>query len=50
MGDESYELTLEKKRIPIGRFGHPQEIASVVELLVTNAYMTNKVGYGTLGV
>ncbi|TFK38451.1 NAD-binding protein [Crucibulum laeve] len=30
-------------RIPIGRFGLPNEIASVVEMLVTNAYMSNKI-------
>ncbi|ETW76558.1 hypothetical protein HETIRDRAFT_389594, partial [Heterobasidion irregulare TC 32-1] len=29
--------------IPMGRFGQPEEIAAVVELLVTNSYMTNKV-------
>lgn len=29
--------------IPMGRFGMPEEIASVVELLISNAYMTNKV-------
>ena len=27
----------------MGRFGQPEEIAAVVELLVTNSYMTNKV-------
>ncbi|TFK66067.1 NAD-binding protein [Pluteus cervinus] len=32
-----------RKRIPVGRFGLPDEIASVVELLVCNAYMTNKI-------
>jgi len=30
--------------IPVGRLGVPDEIASIVEVLVTNAYMTNKVG------
>ncbi|KAJ3565516.1 hypothetical protein NP233_g7584 [Leucocoprinus birnbaumii] len=40
MANPSEELG---KRIPIGRFGVPQEVASVVELLVTNAYMTNKI-------
>ncbi|KAF8966072.1 NAD-binding protein [Flammula alnicola] len=30
-------------KIPIGRFGLPQEIAPIVEMLVTNAYMTNKI-------
>lgn len=29
--------------IPVGRLGVPAEVASTVELLVTNAYMTNKV-------
>jgi hypothetical protein len=29
--------------IPIGRMGKPHEVASVVEMLVTNAYLTNKV-------
>ncbi|KAF8197061.1 NAD-binding protein [Pholiota molesta] len=32
-----------KERIPVGRFGLPVEIATVVEMLVTNAYMTNKI-------
>lgn len=32
-----------QQKIPVGRFGQPAEIASVVELLVLNAYMTNKV-------
>lgn len=27
----------------MGRFGLPFEIASIVEMLVTNEYMTNKV-------
>ncbi|KAF7760821.1 hypothetical protein Agabi119p4_10230 [Agaricus bisporus var. burnettii] len=40
MSNPSEEL---RKRIPIGRFGRPQEVASIVELLVTNAYMTNKI-------
>jgi len=30
-------------RIPIGRMGQPEEIASIVQLLATNAYMTNKI-------
>ncbi|EDR03519.1 uncharacterized protein LACBIDRAFT_331563 [Laccaria bicolor S238N-H82] len=30
-------------RIPIARFGVPDEVASIVVLLVTNSYMTNKV-------
>lgn len=28
--------------IPIGRLGKPHEVASVVEMLVTNVYLTNK--------
>lgn len=32
----------EQKRIPIGRLGVPEEISSIVEMLVLNAYMTNK--------
>ncbi|KAJ7207940.1 NAD-binding protein [Mycena pura] len=32
-----------KGLIPIGRMGKPHEIASVVETLVTNAYITNKI-------
>jgi len=32
-----------KSRIPIARFGVPDEIASIVVLLVTNSYMTNKI-------
>ncbi|KAH8113465.1 NAD-binding protein [Phellopilus nigrolimitatus] len=32
-----------KARIPVGRFGKPDEMASVVELFVTNAYLTNKI-------
>lgn len=31
------------QKVPVGRFGVPSEIASVVELLVTNGYMTNKI-------
>ncbi|KDQ57893.1 hypothetical protein JAAARDRAFT_250632 [Jaapia argillacea MUCL 33604] len=31
------------KLIPVGRFGKPDEIASVVEMLVGNSYMTNKI-------
>ncbi|KAJ3730565.1 NAD-binding protein [Lentinula raphanica] len=31
-----------RNMIPVGRLGIPNEIASIVELLVTNAYMTNK--------
>jgi hypothetical protein len=27
----------------VGRFGQPEEVAQVVELLVTNSYMTDKV-------
>ena len=29
--------------IPIGRMGVPEEIASIVQMLVQNEYMTNKV-------
>lgn len=29
--------------MPVGRFGQPEEVAQVVELLVTNSYMTDKV-------
>ncbi|KAL5508399.1 hypothetical protein ACEPAH_6018 [Sanghuangporus vaninii] len=32
-----------KARIPVGRFGMPDDIASVVELLVANSYLTNKI-------
>ncbi|KAJ7334828.1 NAD-binding protein [Mycena albidolilacea] len=32
-----------KSMIPIGRLGKPHEVASVVETLVTNAYLTNKI-------
>ncbi|KAF9267195.1 NAD-binding protein [Marasmius fiardii PR-910] len=32
-----------RSMIPVGRFGLPKEIASIVEVLVTNAYMTNKI-------
>ncbi|KAJ3761318.1 NAD-binding protein [Lentinula raphanica] len=32
-----------RNMIPVGRLGIPNEIASIVELLVTNAYMTNKI-------
>lgn len=27
----------------MGRFGMPEEIAAIVELLISNSYMTNKV-------
>lgn len=30
----------------MGRFGMPEEIAAVVELLISNSYMTNKVFRG----
>ncbi|KAK7460566.1 hypothetical protein VKT23_009287 [Stygiomarasmius scandens] len=40
MGNPSDEL---KKMIPVGRLGVPDEIASIVEVLVINAYMTNKI-------
>ncbi|KAI0280468.1 putative short-chain dehydrogenase/reductase [Russula aff. rugulosa BPL654] len=29
--------------VPVGRFGQPEEVAQVVELLVTNSYMTDKI-------
>jgi len=29
--------------IPVGRFGQPEEVAQIVELLVTNSYMTDKI-------
>ncbi|KAI0074705.1 3-oxoacyl-reductase [Panus rudis PR-1116 ss-1] len=32
-----------RSKIPIGRLGKPDEIASIVALCATNAYMTNKV-------
>ncbi|VDC04516.1 unnamed protein product [Peniophora sp. CBMAI 1063] len=32
-----------RKLIPLQRFGQPEEVAQVVELLLTNAYMTNKI-------
>ncbi|KAJ3535678.1 hypothetical protein NM688_g6942 [Phlebia brevispora] len=32
-----------RSRIPIGRLGKPDEIASIVVMLVSNGYMTNKV-------
>ncbi|KAJ7280248.1 NAD-binding protein [Mycena rebaudengoi] len=32
-----------KNMIPIGRLGKPHEVASVVETLITNAYLTNKI-------
>ena len=32
-----------KSKIPIGRLGKPDEIASIVLMLATNGYMTNKV-------
>ena len=34
---------VQQSRIPVGRFGLPGRIASIVEMLVTNPYMTNKV-------
>lgn len=34
---------LEQDLVPVGRFGQPEEVAQVVELLVTNSYMTDKV-------
>ncbi|KAF8147782.1 NAD-binding protein [Mycena galopus ATCC 62051] len=32
-----------KKTIPIGRMGKPHEVASIVEMLVANEYLTNKI-------
>jgi 3-oxoacyl-[acyl-carrier protein] reductase len=32
-----------KARIPVGRLGRPDEVASVVEVMVGNGYITNKV-------
>jgi NAD(P)-dependent dehydrogenase (short-subunit alcohol dehydrogenase family) len=32
-----------KALIPMGRLGLPEEIASIVDMLVDNGYMTNKV-------
>nr|GAT57963.1 NAD-binding protein [Mycena chlorophos] len=32
-----------RNMIPIGRLGKPDEVASVVEMLVSNAYLTNKI-------
>ncbi|THH29015.1 hypothetical protein EUX98_g5173 [Antrodiella citrinella] len=32
-----------QNKIPVGRFGKPDEIASVVVLVATNGYMTNKI-------
>ncbi|KAJ7471956.1 NAD-binding protein [Mycena latifolia] len=32
-----------RNMIPIGRLGKPDEVASVVEMLVTNEYLTNKI-------
>ncbi|KAJ8495397.1 hypothetical protein ONZ45_g12882 [Pleurotus djamor] len=42
MADAAPEL---KNIIPIGRFGTPEEVSSCVEVLVNNAYMTNKVSF-----
>ncbi|KAF4622201.1 hypothetical protein D9613_009360 [Agrocybe pediades] len=39
MANPSPEL---QARIPVGRFGRPEEISTVVEMLVSNSYMTNK--------
>ncbi|TCD62513.1 hypothetical protein EIP91_006787 [Steccherinum ochraceum] len=39
MGDAKPEL---QNKIPVGRFGKPDEVASVVATVATNAYMTNK--------
>ncbi|KAJ7119586.1 hypothetical protein C8R44DRAFT_624241 [Mycena epipterygia] len=40
MANQSDQL---KNMIPIGHLRKPHEVASVVEMLVTNAYLTNKV-------
>ncbi|KAJ7641456.1 NAD-binding protein [Roridomyces roridus] len=40
MGDTADAV---RKLIPIGRLGRSHEVASVVEMLVTNAYLTNKI-------
>ncbi|KAF7315666.1 NAD-binding protein [Mycena indigotica] len=32
-----------RKSIPIGRMGKPDEVASIVESLITNGYLTNKI-------
>ncbi|KAJ8502401.1 hypothetical protein ONZ45_g11795 [Pleurotus djamor] len=40
MADAAPEL---KNIIPIGRFGTPEEVSCCVEVLVNNAYMTNKI-------
>ena len=40
-----YCFTSFKARIPVGRPGVPGEIASIVEMIVKNAYMTNKVRF-----
>jgi len=31
------------EKIPVGRLGRPQEIAAIVEMLLRNSYMTNKI-------
>lgn len=37
-----------QSKIPIGRLGKPDEIASIVLMLATNGYMTNKVSLWTM--
>ncbi|TVY47241.1 putative oxidoreductase [Lachnellula occidentalis] len=32
-----------RAKIPVGRFGKPEEVASVVELMIGNSYVSNKV-------
>jgi 3-oxoacyl-[acyl-carrier protein] reductase len=32
-----------KAKIPVGRFGKPEEVASVVEVMIGNSYVSNKV-------
>ena len=38
-------VIITQAKIPIGRLGKPAEIASIVAMLATNGYMTNKVGF-----
>lgn len=40
------ELKASPDKIPLGRFGHPDEVADVVSMLIKNAYMTGQ----TIGV
>lgn len=32
-----------RAKIPVGRFGKPEEVASVVEVMIGNGYVSNKV-------